>query len=131
MVYYQDCGGNSLSFAAVDASCDATAFLTAGGETGVSTPNGHTFTEEVVLYANNPAYAIGPCSTYLVYTSDGYTHALDASTKYISTIQYTFNVEIIEGPPASVCTSVDSGWFYDASTYLSNEGYNTPADDSS
>ena len=44
-VYYQDCGGNSLSFVAVDASCDATAFLTAGEETGVNSLNSHTFAE--------------------------------------------------------------------------------------
>ena len=77
MVYYQDCGGNSVSVATVDASCDATAFLTVGAESGVSSPNSHTYTEEVTLYSNNPAHAIGPCDTYLVYTSDGYTHALD------------------------------------------------------
>ena len=45
MVFYQDCGGNSLSFAAVDPSCDATSFLTAGAETGVNSLNSHTYTE--------------------------------------------------------------------------------------
>ena len=85
-IYGQNCGENSLSFSPVDPSCDTTSFLSLDSpKSGTGGPNNLPFHAEVTLYSNNPSDARGPCDTYYITTSDGFTDKA-GTTRYIPTI---------------------------------------------
>ena len=59
-LYGQNCGTYSVSFAAVDPSCDHTSLLSVDAKTGTHATNSNAFSQTMTLTSNNPS-DVGEC----------------------------------------------------------------------